>query len=365
MPALLVVHVKKTFNAGATVPFKLDLRFKAPPGILILFGASGAGKSLTLQLLAGLQTPDRGTIQVGDDVLFDSSRQLNLPVRQRRVGFVFQNLALFPHLNTRQNVAYGLAHLSAAERQQRVEAMLEKLQIGTLADRSTQTLSGGEQQRVALARALVTRPRMLLLDEPLSALDLSIKRSIVADLQRINQELGIPILYVTHDRSEALSLGEHLLVLEAGRVVAEGKPIDVLNQPLKESIANLTGVENLFDVRIVGRNPERGTLTCDAGGCRLEIPYGDWPVDRSLRIGLRSGDILLAVSPPEGLSAQNILPGQIQRIDSADYEVSVQVDCGRTFDVTLTRSAVETLQLSLGREVWLIFKAHSCHVLGT
>jgi molybdate transport system ATP-binding protein len=157
---------------------------------------------------------------------------------------------------------------------------------------------------------------MLLLDEPLSALDLSIKRSIVADLQRINQELGIPILYVTHDRSEALSLGERLLLLEAGRVVAEGKPIDVLNQPLKESVANLTGVENLFDVRIVGRNPERGTLTCDAGGCRLEIPYGDWPVDRSLRVGLRSGDISLAVSPPEGLSAQNILPGRIQRIDS-------------------------------------------------
>ena len=362
---MLLVHLKKTFNAGSTAPFKLDLRFRAEPGVLILFGASGAGKSLTLQLLAGLQTPDQGTIQVGDDVLFDSSRQISLPVRLRRVGFVFQNLALFPHLNTRQNVAYGLAHLGTADRQQRVDAMLEKLKIDLLADRSTQTLSGGEQQRVALARALVTRPRMLLLDEPLSALDLSIKRSIVADLQRINQELRIPILYVTHDRSEALSLGEHLLVLEAGRVVAEGKPIDVLSQPLKESVANLTGVENLFDVRIVGRNPERGTLTCDAGGCRLEIPYGDWPVDRSIRVGLRSGDILLAVSPPEGLSAQNILPGRIQRIDLTDYEVCLQVDCGRVFDVTLTRSALETLQLSLGREVWLIFKAHSCHVLRT
>jgi molybdate transport system ATP-binding protein len=362
---MLDAQLEKTLNARSTAPFKLDLRFKAAPGVLILFGASGAGKSLTLQLLAGLQTPDQGTIQVGDDVLFDSSRQISLPVRLRRVGFVFQNLALFPHLNTRQNVAYGLAHLGTADRQQRVDAMLEKLQINTLADRSPQTLSGGEQQRVALARALVTCPRMLLLDEPLSALDLSIKRSIVADLQRINQELRIPILYVTHDRSEALSLGERLLLLEAGRVVAEGKPIDVLNQPLKESVANLTGVENLFDVRVVGRNPERGTLTCDAGGCRLEVPYGDWPVDRSIRVGLRSGDILLAVSPPEGLSAQNILPGRIRRIDSADYEVCLQVDCGRVFDVTLTRSALETLQLSLGREVWLIFKAHSCHVLRT
>jgi molybdate transport system ATP-binding protein len=206
---------------------------------------------------------------------------------------------------------------------------------------------------------------MLLLDEPLSALDLSIKRPIIGDLQRINQELRIPILYVTHDRSEAMSLGVHLLVLEAGRVVAEGKPIDVLTQPLKESVANLTGVENLFDVRVVGRNPERGTLTCDAGDCRLEIPYGDWPTDRSLRVGLRSGDILLAVSPPEGLSAQNILAGRIQRIDSTDYEARVQVDCGRVFEVTLTRSAVDALKLSPGLEVWLIFKAHSCHVLRT
>ncbi|MSO21908.1 MAG: molybdenum ABC transporter ATP-binding protein [Acidobacteria bacterium] len=360
---MLDVQLEKTLNAASADPFKLELRFEAGPGVLILFGASGAGKSLTLQLLAGLQTPDQGSIRVAGEVLFDSSRQINVPVRLRRVGFVFQNLALFPHLNTRQNVAYGLAHLRPAEREQRIDAMLEKLRIDRLADRAPQTLSGGEQQRVALGRALVTRPRMLLLDEPLSALDLSIKRSIVADLQRINQELRIPILYVTHDRSEALSLGERLLLLEAGRIVAEGKPIDVLNQPLKESVANLTGVENLFKVRILQRNPERGTLTCDAGGCRLEIPYSDWPMDRPLRVGLRSGDILLAVSPPEWLSAQNILPGRIQRIDSADYEVSLQVDCGRIFDVTLTRSAVETLQLSPGREVWIIFKAHSCHVL--
>jgi molybdate transport system ATP-binding protein len=360
---MLDVQLEKTLNAASAAPFKLDLRFEAGPGVLILFGASGAGKSLTLQLLAGLQIADQGRIRVGSETLFDSSQQINVPVRLRRVGFVFQNLALFPHLNTRQNVAYGLAHLGAAERQQRVDAMLEKLKIDRLAARVPRTLSGGEQQRVALARALVTRPRMLLLDEPLSALDLSIKRSILADLQHINQELRIPILYVTHNRSEALSLGERLLLLEAGRIVAEGKPIDVLSQPLKESVANLTGVENLFDVRILERNPERGTLTCDAGGCRLEIPYGEWPVDRPLRVGLRSGDILLAVSPPEGLSAQNILPGQIRRIDSADYEVCLQVDCGKIFDVTLTRTAVETLELSLGREVWLIFKAHSCHVL--
>jgi len=362
---VLDVQLEKTLNAASAAPFKLDLHFKAGPGVLILFGASGAGKSLTLQLLAGLQMPDQGSIRIGDETVYDRSLRIDIPTRLRRVGFLFQNLALFPHLNTFQNVAYGLTDLKLTERRQRVEAMLAKLKIDHLSVRSPQNLSGGEQQRVALARALVTRPRLLLLDEPLSALDFSIKRSIVADLRRINQELQIPILYVTHDRSEALSLGERLLVLEAGRVVAEGKPIDVLSQPVKESVANLTGVENLFDVRILERNAERGTLTCDAGGCRLEIPYSDWPADRPLRVGLRSGDILLAVSVPQGLSAQNILPGRIHRIDAGDYEICLRVDCGRIFDVTVTRSAAEVLQLKPGKEVWLIFKAHSCHVLRT
>lgn len=360
---MLEVQLEKTLNAASAAPFKLELCFQASAGVLVLFGASGAGKSLTLQLLAGLQTPDQGSIRVNSELLFDKARQINVPIRLRRVGFVFQNLALFPHLNARQNVAYGLTHLTTFERKRRVDGMLEKLKIEHLGARSPQTLSGGEQQRVALARALVTQPRMLLLDEPLSALDLPIKRSIVADLQRVNQELRIPILYVTHDRSEALALGERLLLLESGRIVAEGRPLDVLSRPQKESVANLTGVENLFDARIVARNPEQGTLTCETGGCKLEIPYGEWPADRPLRVGLRSGDILLAVLRPEGLSAQNVLSGQIQRIEPGDYEVCVQVDCGRTFNVTLTPTAVEALQLSLGRKVWLIFKAHSCHVL--
>ncbi|MBM3803688.1 MAG: molybdenum ABC transporter ATP-binding protein [Acidimicrobiia bacterium] len=361
---MLDVRLQKTLESTSHAPFKLDVRFETGPGILILFGSSGAGKSVTLQSIAGLQTPDQGCIRAGGEVLFDSSRQVNLPVRQRRLGYVFQNLALFPHLNARQNVAYGLAQLDGAERGRRVDGILAKLQIAHLATRTPQTLSGGEQQRVALARALVTQPRMLLLDEPLSALDLPIKHSIVADLQRINQELRIPILYVTHDRSEALSLGERLLLLEAGRIVADGKPLDVLGQPSRETVANLTGVENLFDVSVASRNPERGTLTCDAGGCNLEIPYGDWPAGKQLRIGLRSGDILIAVAAPQGLSAQNILPGRVQRIDAADYEVSVQVLCGVTFNVMLTRTAADTLSLKVGREVWLIFKAHSCHVLG-
>ncbi len=360
---MLEADLYRQFRRDAVNYFTLEVRIRAETGFTILFGASGAGKSLTLQLLAGIERPDRGTIRIGDETVFDHTRHVNVPIRRRGVGLVFQSLALFPHLSVHQNVAYGLPQLTAREKRERTGRMLERLKIGALADHGTQDLSGGEQQRVALARALVTKPKILLLDEPLSALDAAVKRSIIVDLKQLNQEMRIPVLYVTHDRAEALALGENLVMVEAGRIVAQGSPLGILGHPQKEGVANLTGVENIFDAQILEKHPERGTMTCDAGGCHLEVAYLDWPSDKALRIGLRSGDILLAVQLPEGLSAQNVLRGRIERVEPADYEVQLRVHCGRSFQVTMTRAAAETLRLESGREVWLIFKAHSCHVL--
>lgn len=360
---MLDVDLYKQLRPNSKAPFTLEVRFQAGTGITILFGPSGAGKSLLLRLLAGLERPDRGCIRVGSETLFDSTRRVDLPIHRRGIGFVFQDLALFPHLSAFRNVTYGLAHIPARERKQRASRMLEKLKIAGLSERSSLSLSGGEQQRVALARALVTQPRLLLLDEPLSALDAVVKRSILDDLQQLNRELRIPILYVTHDRSEAITLGENLVVLEAGRIVAQGGPLEVLAYPQKESVAQLAGVENFFDASILEFHPERGTMTCEAGGCHLEVPYMDWPPGRPLRVGLRGGDILLAIQHPVGLSAQNILPGRILKIEPLGLDIHLQVDCGRVFRVMLTRVAAEKLQLSPGGEVWLIFKAHSCHVL--
>ena len=341
----------------------MDVSFQVKTGITILFGPSGSGKTLTLKMVAGIEIPDRGLISVNGECLFDSKQPICAPIRMRNVGYVFQNLALFPHFTVLQNVTYGLHRLSKANGLKRAGKALEDFQIEGLADRMPESLSGGEQQRVALARALVTEPRVLLLDEPLSALDMRTKRSIIADLNRINQKRQIPILYVTHDRAEALALGEHLLLLEAGKVVAEGQPIEVLEHPQRETIATLVGVENIFQAAIIEKNPERGTMTCDLGGCRVEVPYTDWSASKPLRVGLRSGDILLAVQKPLGVSAQNILLGKISSMESFDYEVHLTVDCGITFKVTLTRNAAESLRLSLNKEVWIVFKTHSCHIL--
>ncbi len=360
---MLEADLYRVLKSDSVDHFVLQFHLQAGSGFTILFGPSGAGKSLTLRLLAGIEIPDRGSIRIGRETLFDSDRHINVPIRERRLGFVFQNLALFPHLSVYHNVTYGLMHLASRERDRIARSMLERFRISSLVDRGTRDLSGGEQQRVALARALVRHPQLLLLDEPLSALDAGVKRSILADLRQINQDLRIPILYVTHDRAEALTLGERLLMMESGKIVASGNPLAILGTPNKESVANLTGVENIFDVHILERHAQRGTMTCDAGGCRVEIPYFEWAEGRTLRVGLRSGDILVSTREPAGLSAQNIILGEIEHVESIDYELQLTVNCGRRLRVTMTRAAFDGMGLASTREVWLIFKAHSCHVL--
>src|SRR5437879_4564829 len=220
------VHRKLTSETGT---FSLDVDLSVGKGITILFGASGAGKTTLLDCIAGLITPDAGRIALQDRVLFDSEKSINLPARHRKIGYVFQDLALFPHLSVEANVAYGLGAVKAAERKQCVARALESLGISQLRERRPAQLSGGERQRVALARALVTQPSLLLLDEPLAALDLPIRMKIADDLRRSVQNLPIPVLYVTHSRDEVFMLGERLLVLEQGRLIAAGTTHEVMS----------------------------------------------------------------------------------------------------------------------------------------
>jgi ABC-type sulfate/molybdate transport systems ATPase subunit len=196
---------------------RLDVRFTAAPGVTVLFGPSGAGKTTTLLAIAGLVQPSSGSIRLGDTVLFDDVTHTHVPVHQRHAGLVFQSLALFPHLTARDNVAFGMRG-NRAQRRQQATQWLERLQVAHVADRRPHTFSGGEAQRVALARTLATEPRVLLLDEPFSALDDPLRVAIREDLQRILIERPIPVLFVTHDRSEARALADHVVVLAQGRV---------------------------------------------------------------------------------------------------------------------------------------------------
>ena len=347
--------------------FLLESDFEAPPAFTIVFGASGAGKTILLDCLSGISKPDSGMIKIGNRALFDSSRGINIPVRDRRCGYVFQTLALFPHLTVQQNIGYGLAHMRGEEQSRRITAILESFRIAHLARRKARDISGGESQRVALARTLVTDPELLLLDEPLAALDRPTKAQIMDDLREWNRTHQIPLLYVTHGREEVFALGERVIVLDAGRIVAEGTPHEVLSAPQMEAVAQLAGFENIFDATVEAVRPERGTMNCriagEGDGVLLETPLVRGGVGATLRVGIRAGDILLATSPPTGLSARNVIPGRIQSLKQHDVIVSAQVKSRITMEVHLTLAARDSLELAPGKEVWLVIKTHSCHLM--
>jgi molybdate transport system ATP-binding protein len=375
--AILNAHIRKRFAAGQH-DFSLDVDLSAPPGFTILFGASGAGKTTLLDCVAGLATPDSGRIAIGERVLFDqethnANSRVDIPVSKRGVGYVLQELALFPHLTVQENAEFGLARLPRRARRHRAEAMLNEFRIEHLAKRRPAQISGGERQRVALARALVTDPCVLLLDEPLAALDAPTKSMILEDLRSWNRQHRIPILYVTHSREEVIALGERVLVMEQGRIVAQGTPHEVLSAPLQESVAHLAGFENIFDATVESVHEDRGTMLCRIlprgfSSDKAEIVLLETPLIRAeagvrLCVGIRAGDILLATAKPEGLSARNVMAGRITALGRRDMVISARVDCGVEMEVYLTLAARDALQLAVGREVWLVIKTYSCHLM--
>ena len=361
----LEVRIRKRYPSPAG-SFLLNVHLRALAGFTILFGASGAGKTTLLDCIAGLSTPDEGRIAIGGDAIYDSEGKVNQASWKRRIGYVLQDLALFPHLTALENVEYGLQQLPAEERHARSREMLKAFRVDHLADRPPAQISGGERQRVALARALVTEPRVLLLDEPLVALDRPTRSLIIADLRRWNQGYRIPILFVTHSVEEAFALGAEVVVLEAGKIVAQGQPQDVMLAPQLETVAQLAGFENIFDGIVTGVHAERGTMTCRIGKkLDIETPLVRGESGATLRVGIRAGDILLATEAPRGLSARNVLPGTIRRLGEMAGIVSVFVDCGVTFEVHLTIAAREALALAAGKNVWVVIKTHSCHLLRT
>lgn len=344
-------------------PFTLALSFIAEPGITILFGPSGAGKSTTLAAIAGTIVPASGRIEIGNSVLFDSARGVNLPIQRRAIGMVFQNLALFEHMSVIDNVAYGLAGVARTERIKMAMEMLERFAIAPLAQQRPARLSGGERQRVALARALVVKPRALLLDEPLSALDAHTKSNIIEDLRAIAGANPIPILLVTHDRAEAVALGSRMLVYEQGRIVADGVPIEVLGAPRTLSVANLAGIENLFTGKVSALHPERGTMSVSIGAVSFDTPMSGKAVGDSVHVAISARDILLASEEPRHTSARNVLPGTITALREHDLNCYVTVECGIPLSVLITKQAATELAVQKGQRVWLAFKAHSCHLL--
>jgi molybdate transport system ATP-binding protein len=280
MSARLDVRMRKTLPG-----FTLDVAWSVGDGVAVLFGPSGAGKSLTLQCLAGLMRPDEGRITVDGHVLFDSVSGANLPPQRRRVGYVFQGFALFPHLTVAGNVAFGLRDRPRAEREARAAEVLARLGLETLAHRYPGELSGGQRQRVALGRALAPDPALLLLDEPLSALDLPLRRALRDELRTVLAQWGKAAVVVTHDVTEAYRLGDHIVVYEEGRVIQSAPRAELLWQPASQAVARIMGLANVVQGTVLKATPDRiqlrwrgQTLEAVNSPLRSYLPAPDSPL---------------------------------------------------------------------------------------
>ena len=352
--------------------FQLEADWEIAPGqVLVLFGPSGAGKSTTLRAIAGLLRPVRGRVEVGGQVVYDGDDGVWIPTHERQIGYLTQQYLLFPHLKVAANIGFGLQNGGSPTGKARVSELSTLFQLDGLEDRYPWELSGGQQQRVALARALASNPKMLLLDEPFASLDAELRQTLRRELRAMLVQSPVPVMLVTHDREETLALGDSVQVINEGRTLVTGEPLEVLGQPGQGRVARLVGVENLFDLTVQDRNPRDGTMTCIGPGLRLEVPLdshisgGTVPRGEQDRVtvGIRASDIILASARLSGSSARNQLQGQVVSVEPRPPGYAVSLDCGRPLRCHITGAALDEMRITAGQQLWAVFKASSCFLV--
>lgn len=359
-PTAFTARLFRPIHDGLTIDVSLALGAE----IGVLFGPSGSGKTSILRLITGLIRPLAGAVRLGPTVLFDREARVDTPLRRRHIGMIFQDDLLFPHLSVADNIRFGLTGARRSAREARVAEVAALCGVEHLLGRRPETLSGGERQRVGLARTLAPRPRLLLCDEPVSALDLPNRRILLERLRAVQRREEIPILYVTHSPAEAVSLGKTLFLLERGKIVAQGPPLDLLATAPSPALARLEGLCNSLpghvEEHIPGHSATRLRL---AGGPALIVPFLDGEPGAAVVVEVRAEDILLARGPVSGLSAQNLIGGIVERIAAHGAEAEVLVRTGElTWIASVVTPALEQLGLSQGQSVHMIIKARSCHV---
>ena len=347
----LSVNIQR--NLGA---FHLRAAFDAPDGVTVLFGRSGSGKTSVVKSISGLLTPDAGRIVLGDRVLFDTKAGTNVPVHKRRLGYVFQDSRMFPHLTVRQNLEY--ARRVTGRGQKRAEDVGDLLGIAHLLDRRTHGLSGGESQRVAIGRALLSEPDMLLMDEPLASLDGPIKAEILPYLEMLRRETGLSILYVTHNMAEVARLATHIVLLEDGTVVRSGAPEHLLTDPDMVRVFGIRDAGAVLSAHVVAQ-PNDGVSELTVSGGRLFLPTVDAPVGAELRVRILAQDVILSRTQPEGLSALNILPVQVLAVRRGDGPgVIVQLQAGDDrLLARITRRSADAMGVVEGLECFAVMKS--------
>jgi len=349
----LVCQCRKRFSPGFQVEAALRIPLDAP-SVTVLFGPSGSGKTTLLRLLAGLERPDEGSIACGRNVWFDSARRIHLPPQQRRAGFLFQDYALFPHLTVADNVAYAASAPVARQ-------LLGTFGIAELSHCKPRALSGGQQQRVALARALAAAPALLLLDEPLSALDAPTRARTRQELRRILLSSGVPAIVVTHDRMEAVALGDWMAVMVDGRIRQSGPVQEVFRKPADLQVAESLGVENVLAAEIAGR--ESGLLVLRVsgpGGGRIEcVDSGE---SGPVLACIRAEDVALTRQLDQVSSARNRLPARVTSLTPEGALARVELDCGFPLVALVTAQSAAELALAPGENVVAVVKATSVHL---
>jgi molybdate transport system ATP-binding protein len=326
---------------------------------MVLFGPSGSGKTTILRCLAGLDKPQEGFVRFGNDVWFDRTAGINQPPQQRRLAYVPQGYSLFPHLTVAQNIRFGM-NTAAPDAHDRVETLLQKVHLGGKSGRRPEELSGGERQRVALARALARDPRLVLLDEPLAALDLPLREPMRRELRQFLRSIEVPSVVVTHDRVDALTLGDRMAVLTDGSIRQVGSVHDVFSRPADVAVAASVGVETVAPGEIV--ELQGGLATVRIGTARI-LAAQPLVAAHSVFVCIRAEDVTLELSRRNAVSARNQLDGRVVAIQSEGALVRVTVDCGFLLAALVTRSACDELQIAEGSFVVAAVKATAVHLV--
>src|SRR6516225_4279522 len=362
MAAALILRFRKRFPKGALIDAELQVRLD-PPRITVLFGPSGAGKTTILRAIAGLERSPNCVIHFGREIWVDDNKGVFISPQRRRIGFLFQDYALFSHLTVAGNIRYGLGGLSANEQQLRTSELLERFQLQDLAARHPHQLSGGQKQRVALARTLAPQPRLLLLDEPLSALDGPTREALRGELRNLLTSLGIPVLLVTHDRLEALALGDEIAIVYEGRVVQHASLEEVFRRPITPAVAKIVAVETVQRAHVLEADEE--IITVAVGPARLIAAARDFPSDvKEAFVSIRAEDVLLLKSTETvSASARNRLPGIVKSVTHEGPMWRIELDCGFPLTALLTRQACEELALQKDDRVVAMIKAMNVHLI--
>jgi molybdate transport system ATP-binding protein len=308
---MLETRIRKRFPSGAdSAGFTLDLEMTTGSGVTALFGPSGAGKTLTLDCIAGFVTPDAGRILLDDELLFDGERRVSVPPRHRQCGYVFQNYALFPHMTLRKNLDFALRDTPRLERHRRINEMLQRFSLTDVSGQRPHEVSGGQQQRCSIARAIIRQRRLLLLDEPARGLDAPLRDDLYATIRQVNEDLGVPVLLVSHDLEECFALAGQMIILAAGRIVQSGSPKEIVNRPAGPDVARLLGIYNLLQMEVLGLDPGRNSSRLRYGDAELTGPYfrGKLIGDR-ITVCVRPDH--LTARPREGRPGPNQIPATL------------------------------------------------------